>query len=50
MCSQASAEILAHLTKQPLLNVGRLRGQPPIKPVPAHILAEASTPKTEAAK
>jgi bacterioferritin-associated ferredoxin len=50
MCSQPSAEILAHLTKQPLLNVGRLRGQPPIKPVPAHILAEASTPKTETAK
>ena len=50
MCSQASAEILAHLTEQPLNNVGRLRGQPPIKPVPAHILADASTPKVEAVK
>lgn len=50
MCSQASAEILAHLTTQPLSDVGRLRGQPPIKPVPAYVLAQASTPKTEAAK
>lgn len=50
MCSQASAEILAHLTGQPLSGVGRLRGQPPIKPVPAHILAEASTPNVKEAK
>ena len=50
MCSQASAEILAHVSGQALSEVGRLRGQPPIKPVPAQILAEAWAPKTEVVK
>lgn len=47
MCAQSSAEILAHLTRQSLGEVGRLRGQPPLKPVPAQVLADAWTPKTE---
>jgi len=47
MCAQSSAEILAHLSGQPLGEVGRLRGQPPLKPVPAQVLADAWSPKTE---
>jgi NADPH-dependent 2,4-dienoyl-CoA reductase/sulfur reductase-like enzyme len=34
MCGVAAAEILAHATGQPLQQVGRLRGQAPIKPIP----------------
>ena len=34
MCGVAAAEILAHATQQPLQQVGRLRGQAPIKPIP----------------
>jgi len=44
MCGQSAAEILAHFSKQALSEVGRLRGQPPLKPVPAHVLAEAWVP------
>ncbi|WP_440533182.1 NAD(P)/FAD-dependent oxidoreductase [Variovorax sp. YR566] len=34
MCGVAAAEILAHATGLPLQQVGRLRGQAPIKPIP----------------
>ena len=34
MCGVAAAEILAHCTGQPLREVGRLRGQAPVKPIP----------------
>lgn len=37
MCGVAAAEILAHATQQPLQQVGRLRGQAPIKPIPIRL-------------
>ena len=37
MCGVAAAEILAHATGQPLQQVGRLRGQSPIKPIPIQL-------------
>jgi len=39
MCGVAAAEILAHATGQPLQQVGRLRGQAPVKPIPIHLAA-----------
>jgi len=42
MCGHATAEILAHLTGQSLQEVGRLRCQPPVKPVPISVVADAS--------
>jgi bacterioferritin-associated ferredoxin len=43
MCGVAAAEILAHATQQPLQQVGRLRGQAPIKPIPMRLVpAEGS--------
>ena len=38
MCGAAAAEILAHATGQPLQQVGRLRGQAPIKPIPIRLV------------
>ncbi|OAK65680.1 FAD/NAD(P)-binding oxidoreductase [Variovorax paradoxus] len=38
MCGAAAAEILAHATQQPLQQVGRLRGQAPIKPIPIRLV------------
>ena len=38
MCGVAAAEILAHTTGQPVAQVGRLRGQAPIKPIPIHLV------------
>ncbi|WP_454902313.1 FAD-dependent oxidoreductase [Variovorax gossypii] len=38
MCGVAAAEILAHATQQPLQQVGRLRGQAPIKPIPIRLV------------
>lgn len=38
MCGVAAAEILAHATSQPLQQVGRLRGQAPIKPIPIRLV------------
>lgn len=35
MCSVATAEVLAHETGRPVAAIGRLRPQPPIKPLPA---------------
>ena len=37
-CAVAAAEILAHATGKPVAQVGRLRGQAPIKPIPIHLL------------
>jgi NADPH-dependent 2,4-dienoyl-CoA reductase/sulfur reductase-like enzyme len=36
MCGAAAAEILAHATHQPVQQVGRLRGQAPVKPIPIY--------------
>jgi NADPH-dependent 2,4-dienoyl-CoA reductase/sulfur reductase-like enzyme/bacterioferritin-associated ferredoxin len=47
MCGVAAAEILAHATGQPVQQVGRLRGQAPIKPIPIHLATTA--PSTEGA-
>ncbi|QGW80354.1 NAD(P)/FAD-dependent oxidoreductase [Variovorax paradoxus] len=47
MCGVAAAEILAHATGQPVQQVGRLRGQAPIKPIPIHLANTA--PSTEGA-
>ena len=41
MCGVAAAEILAQATGQPLQQVGRLRGQAPIKPIPIHLAVRA---------
>jgi NADPH-dependent 2,4-dienoyl-CoA reductase/sulfur reductase-like enzyme len=40
MCGSAAAEILACASDRPLEDVGRLRTQPPIKPLPLGIAAE----------
>lgn len=37
MCGAAAAEILAHASGRPLAQVGRLRGQAPIKPIPIQL-------------
>jgi hydrogen cyanide synthase HcnB len=42
MCGVAAAEILAHATGQPLQQVGRLRGQAPIKPIPIQLAVHAA--------
>jgi bacterioferritin-associated ferredoxin len=42
MCGAAAAEILAQATGLPLQQVGRLRGQAPIKPIPIHLAAAPS--------
>jgi bacterioferritin-associated ferredoxin len=39
MCGVAAAELLAHCTGQPVHQVGRLRGQAPIKPIPMQLIA-----------
>jgi NADPH-dependent 2,4-dienoyl-CoA reductase/sulfur reductase-like enzyme len=41
MCSTAAARLLADAAGCELAGVGRLRGQPPIKPVPVGVLADA---------
>jgi hydrogen cyanide synthase HcnB len=38
MCGVAAAEILAQATGQSVAQVGRLRGQAPIKPIPIHLV------------
>lgn len=40
ICGPAAAEVLAAATGQPVEAVGRLRGQPPVKPVPMVPLAD----------
>jgi hydrogen cyanide synthase HcnB len=37
-CGVAAAEILAHASGKPVEQVGRLRGQAPIKPIPIHLV------------
>ena len=37
MCGAAAAEILAHVQSVPLEQVGRLRAQAPIKPLPLDV-------------
>lgn len=41
LCGSAAARLLAEATKQPLEAVGRLRTQPPVKPVPLQAMAQA---------
>ncbi|MCA1324452.1 NAD(P)/FAD-dependent oxidoreductase [Herbaspirillum sp. alder98] len=43
MCGVAAAEILAHAAGKPLAEVGRLRGQAPLKPIPLglHVAPDA---------
>jgi bacterioferritin-associated ferredoxin len=42
-CGLAAAELTAHELNIPLPNVGRLRGQPPVKPLPLGVtLAESA--------
>ena len=41
MCGAAAARLLAEATRQPLSAVGRLRAQPPIKPVPVEAFGDA---------
>nr|WP_246216082.1 NAD(P)/FAD-dependent oxidoreductase [Microvirga makkahensis] len=43
MCACAAAEILAAARGQPLEAVGRMRTQPPIKPLPLEIAADGET-------
>ncbi|WP_204360077.1 FAD/NAD(P)-binding oxidoreductase [Ralstonia sp. GX3-BWBA] len=45
MCGTAAAEILAHAQSVPLAQVGRLRGQAPIKPLPLDV-TEVSEPES----
>ena len=47
MCGMAAAEILAQASGQSIEQVGRLRGQAPIKPIPI-LLAQASAPGVNA--
>ena len=49
MCGVAAAEILAHACGKPVGQVGRFRGQAPIKPIPIH-LVHAPGPAHEAAR
>jgi hydrogen cyanide synthase HcnB len=44
MCGTAAARLLAHAAGVPLQAVGRLRTQPPVKPVPVQALAAAAPP------
>lgn len=43
MCGCAAAELLAHCTQQSPSQVGRLRGQAPIKPIPFENTLSAQT-------
>lgn len=49
MCAVAGSEILAHCTGQPLREVGRLRGQAPVKPIPFSIGQSDAPAREEAA-
>lgn len=39
MCGAAAAEVLAQASGLPLPDVGRLRPQPPVKPIPVHLFS-----------
>jgi NADPH-dependent 2,4-dienoyl-CoA reductase/sulfur reductase-like enzyme len=45
ICAAAAAECLAQATGRPIETVGRLRAQPPIKPIPLTLAASADTPE-----
>jgi NADPH-dependent 2,4-dienoyl-CoA reductase/sulfur reductase-like enzyme len=45
MCAAAAAELLAQTTGRPIETVGRLRAQPPVKPIPLTLAASADTPE-----
>jgi NADPH-dependent 2,4-dienoyl-CoA reductase/sulfur reductase-like enzyme len=45
MCAAAAAEFLAQATGKPIETVGRLRAQPPVKPIPLTLAASADTPE-----
>jgi NADPH-dependent 2,4-dienoyl-CoA reductase/sulfur reductase-like enzyme len=45
MCAAAAAELLARTTGRPIETVGRLRAQPPVKPIPLTLAASADTPE-----
>lgn len=47
MCSAAAAEILAQASGQAIEQVGRLRGQAPIKPIPIHLVQASEEGQTE---
>ncbi|MDN8611578.1 NAD(P)/FAD-dependent oxidoreductase [Variovorax ginsengisoli] len=49
MCGVAAAEILAHATGQPVQQVGRFRGQAPIKPIPIQLERASSASQAGAA-
>jgi len=49
MCGVAAAEILAHATGQPVQQVGRFRGQAPIKPIPIQLERASSASHAGAA-
>ena len=42
MCAPAAGRLLAHATNQPLKDVGRLRTQAPVKPLPIAMLHETA--------
>ena len=48
MCAIAATEILAHATGRPVEEVGRLRGQAPIKPIPMVLMRRQSPQPVEA--
>jgi NADPH-dependent 2,4-dienoyl-CoA reductase/sulfur reductase-like enzyme len=47
MCGVAAAEILAQASGQAIEQVGRLRGQAPIKPIPIHLVQASEEGQTE---
>lgn len=49
MCGVAAAEILAQATGQPVQQVGRFRGQAPIKPIPIHLVHALDASREEVA-
>ena len=47
MCAVAASEILAHETGRPVQDVGRLRGQAPLKPIPFAVTGTPNAPVRE---
>lgn len=47
VCGQAAAEILAATLGRPVREVGRLRGNPPVKPIPIEAFVEAVAAEEE---
>jgi NADPH-dependent 2,4-dienoyl-CoA reductase/sulfur reductase-like enzyme len=45
VCAAAAAECLAQVTRQPIEAVGRLRAQPPVKPIPLTLASRAGAPE-----